>query len=569
MSQATKTIYLKNSKISLTSKDYKVSGGEGEIYVKNGIVFKIFHEVQKMIPEQKITELQSLLPLNNVLVPKEIIRDQRGTSIGFTTSFISNAEPLCKFFTKNYRNQIGFSEQDTIDVVKKIQETISDIHSKDILIVDVNELNFLLKNKTFIPYFIDVNSYQTKNFPATAIMMSIADPKVTKTKSFTDMSDWFSFAIISFQLYIGIHPFRGRHPKYGKKEEDLKERMEKCISVFEKEVITPPSCRPLSVIPKSQLDWYKRIFKDGERSAPPIPGALPPVSGADLVLVIHGNEKFAVDEIIELKEDALRAFSFPGEMFFITKNSLYLRSRGNAIVKDISQYDKVGICESPGNKPLICMKKDGNIYIEEILGEKVEVIKSDDFMIRDKYLYTVGSDNIIRWNFIEGKKILASSKFVAGCHEKSTKVFDGVIYQDMFGKPAFFIPYGDKSAYFDIIKEMSGYRILDAKSEDNLLVVLAEKKGKYSRFVIIFDEKFSSYSIREVEDVQYHDINFTKMPSKPCVLCIDDNIIEIFFDNKKVKEIDNSPFDHTMKLFNDGNKVFFMNGKKIFSVSMK
>jgi len=508
-----------------------------------------------------------LLQLKNVLVPKEVIKNRNGVPIGFTTSFIAKAEPFCKFFTKNYRGQIGFSEQNTIDVIKKMQETISAIHSKDILIVDVNELNFLLKNKTFVPYFIDVNSYQTKNFPATAIMMSIADPKATPNKTFTELSDWFSFAIIAFQLYIGIHPFRGRHPKYGKKDFQL--RIERGISVFEKEVKTPPSCRPLSVIPPAQLEWFKKVFKDGERSMPPIPGAIVPIVGADLVVVVRGNEKFDIQEIIELKEDCLRAFNFPSETYFITKKSLYIKSRGNSIVKDISQYDKVGICESPGDKPLLCMRKDEGIHIEEILGEKVEVIQADDFMIRDKYLYTISSNNIIRWNFIKGKEILSSSQFVAGCNKKSTKVFDGVIYQDMLGKPAFFIPYGDKSVYFDIIQEMSGYRILDAKSEENILVVLGEKKGKYSRFIVVFDENFSSYDIREVEDVQFDDINFTKMPSKPCALCIEDDKIEIFFNNKKIKEVKDSPFDHTMKLFNDGNKVFFMNGKKVFSATMK
>ena len=46
--------------INLTDNDYLAQGGQGSIYIKNGIVYKIYHDIKNLIPESKITELQDL-----------------------------------------------------------------------------------------------------------------------------------------------------------------------------------------------------------------------------------------------------------------------------------------------------------------------------------------------------------------------------------------------------------------------------------------------------------------------------------------------------------------------------
>lgn len=142
------------------------------------------------------------------------------------------------------------------------ERILKDIEILKRLIVDLNELNILVKDTTFDDvYFIDVDSYQTKSFPATAIMDSIRDRHAT---SYTNNTDWFSYGILSFQLFTGIHPFKGKHNKYSL----LDDRMLHNISVFNKEVSIPPIVS-LTSIPQVYKDWYIALFEEGKRLGPP------------------------------------------------------------------------------------------------------------------------------------------------------------------------------------------------------------------------------------------------------------------------------------------------------------
>jgi len=75
----------------------------------------------------------------------------------------------------------------------------------------------MITNNYKTPIFLDVDSYQTPSFHADALMESVRDPLIQNNK-FTELSDWYSFGIVVFQMYIGIHPFKGRHPNFKKNE---------------------------------------------------------------------------------------------------------------------------------------------------------------------------------------------------------------------------------------------------------------------------------------------------------------------------------------------------------------
>jgi serine/threonine protein kinase len=557
-------------KITLTDQHYLASGGEGNVYAKDKLAFKIYHDPSKMIPEQKIKELLTVKHIPNILGPQAIIRDV-GTRkpIGFTSNYIKQNNPLCKYFTKDFRQKVGFDESDAVKVVEMMQNTISQIHNNRILIVDLNEMNFLV-GKNDIVYFIDVDSWQTPNFKATALMESVRD-RLVKNNQFTELSDWFSFAVVAFQIYIGVHPYKGMHPDY--KPKDWSKRMDDGISVFDQKATIPASCRPLTVVPQAHLRWFEDIFKNNARLAPPIPGAYIAPVVAVVAKVITQKGVFKVSKVADYKEDVVNVYSFIGrpDKFTLTKNHLYMTSRKETPVwqYDPKDYDKVELCNSPGRFPLICKLKDGELTLDEVLSnDHIAKIPADNFMVHNGILYTVSDGQIYEYDFVSGKKVMYTSRIVSGCMKNSTKVFDGVIYQDMLGQAAFTIPFEKGCAFFNIIKELKGYRVLDAKSEGNILVVLAESNGIYSRFVIVFNKNFSSYTVRVTDNVSYDSINFTKIENGPCILVAGDKV-EAFFDNAKVQEMDNPPFDHTMKLFNSEGKVYFINENEIYSVSTK
>ena len=69
-------------KVSLGQKEYKAQGGEGTVYVKNNVAFKIYHDSNKMIPEGKILELQKLT-VPNVLSPQQALYDPKTRFFSF------------------------------------------------------------------------------------------------------------------------------------------------------------------------------------------------------------------------------------------------------------------------------------------------------------------------------------------------------------------------------------------------------------------------------------------------------------------------------------------------------
>src|SRR5947199_212129 len=93
----------------------------------------------------------------------------------------------------------------------------------------------------------------------------IQELSVLTDPRFSPETDWFSFAIISFQMFIGIHPYRGLHPSLP----DLDARMSANVSVLNPRVSIPKLCYPFSVIPQAYRDWYRAIFEDGKRVPPP------------------------------------------------------------------------------------------------------------------------------------------------------------------------------------------------------------------------------------------------------------------------------------------------------------
>ena len=184
-----------NVNISLGQSDYKAQGGEGIVYVKNNIAYKIYHEPKKMIPEGKILELQKI-KTENVLAPKNILYNPKTLkAIGFTMPYVNDTEYLTKLFSKQFKNDHAISISQIIEIISKMQKQLQSLHNEKIIVGDYNEMNFLIDSSFSIPYHIDVDSYQTDNFPCTAIMDTFRDRRLPFGK-FDDLSDWFSWAIV-------------------------------------------------------------------------------------------------------------------------------------------------------------------------------------------------------------------------------------------------------------------------------------------------------------------------------------------------------------------------------------
>jgi len=550
-------------KVVLTDQDYLAAGGEASVYVKGNMAYKLYHDPARMIPLDKIKEL-SAITNTNVLKPKHILYDNSGTALGYAMDFKKDTHPICKLFTRSFKQKMNISNQDITEFIEEMQKTVVDIHNAKCLIVDMNEMNILSSNKFDFPYYIDVDSYQTPSHKATAIMESIRD-RLIKNNKWTENSDWFSFAVIAFQLWIGIHPYKGTHPKY--KPNEWIKRMEDGVSVFEKDISLPSVCNDFSVIPASHLEWFKEIFGKNKRFAPPeIGDVIGTISIPSTFNIKSASEAFITAIAHECPETIKDIFTFMGIPYMMTNYHVYKAKQ--VLPVEVDSYDKVLVCESNSITSVICKMKDRKISFETEKGVPIGSINANGMMYRNGCIYSVANEKLIENSFAQfGEKVIHATKQVGNVLDLSTQMFDGVIFQDLLGRIHITIPYEKGKCKILHIPELDGYRILDARSEKNICGVMVEKKGSYHRFMFTFSPDYSTYKVRISNDVPYEDINLTVLPNGVAVLATNTEV-EVFKD-ESVKVIDHPPFNSNTKLFNVSGGICYIDGNKVYSTKIK
>lgn len=554
-----------NSKtIRLTKSNFISSGGEGSIYASKGTAFKIYTNPKAMISHAKIGEL-SVITNSNVIKPERIVLDRKQKAVGYTMRHVSNTYALCQIFPKAFRDRTGMDTDTVLKLIQKMQNTIADIHkTKGMLVVDLNEMNFLVDKKFKDIYFIDVDSYETPSFPATAIMESIRD---WHSSTFNQLTDWFSFAVVSFQMFIGIHPFKGKH----KSIKGIKDRMLANVPVFHKDVRFPKVCLPFDVIPPLYKDWYKALFFDGKRLPPPT-GNIQTIVIPVVIQTINGNEDFEIKEMFEYNSNVIKFLSIDGTRVTVTSKGIYVNNR--LVAEENIKDSHIAITPST-SQVFMVQKINGNLSSSNLSGgnSPKEHIFVEDIMSYKGRVFIKNRDMLSELEFVEmGNNIHVVPRHVANVMENATKLFDGVIIQNILGSfMASIFPSPGTHRQIQC-PEFQGYQIIDAKYDSNVLMVIGSKKGKYDKFILKFNDEFSTYSLRKVDDISYSGINFAVLENGIVVHINDDEDIEIFSNKKdanKMKVVDSSVISGDMKLFNDGVRVVFAKGKKMYRLKMK
>jgi hypothetical protein len=562
--------------ITLTDKNYKAAGGEAAIYVANGMAYKLYHDpTHKQLPLNKMQEL-ARIGNSQVVVPKELIFDPKdGKPLGYTTTYVDGVEPLLKLFTKTFKDDNNVSFQMINHLVKEIQKVVADVHGAQCLIVDLNELNILadIKPTTIVPWFIDTDSYSTPSFKATAIMDSVRDRRVTTYDKGGTMhynpdaeSDWFSWAILSFWLYTNIHPFRGRHPNYRPNEKA--KQMDDGISVFHQNVGVPPCVNNFKVIPGRHLDYFKRVFLNNERGVPPLPDSSVPMLVPTQVITIQGTDKLSVSEVAAYDSHIMAVTTIMGIYYVATKTHIYANK------KEIGTHNakKILMCSASDGTLMTAQQDNSNkvSFRELTKADPCGTSSSTEMFTRNNAFYTIGKSKLIENSFTAfGNKMVHRVKEVANLSAISAKMYDGCIIQDLLGKMYLTLPYKLGSCFSKHIPQLDGYRLVSAKAEKNIVVVLGEKGGKFDRFIIIYDKAFTTCDVRKVDDVTYDTINFTVMDNGLCILLASDTELELFATASQCETLSNPPFDATMRLFSTSDGIFFINGNSFHQIKRK
>ena len=550
-------------KVKLDKRNFVGQGGEGAIYTSKGTAYKIYTDPTRMIPVAKIQEL-ACLAKSTIINPQDILLDRKNRPVGYSMQYLGNTHPLCKLFTKSFRDREGITPDMILKLVRGFQTDVDFVHKKGVLIVDLNEMNFLVASDFGTVYFIDVDSYQTPHFPATAIMESIRDRHASR---FSEVTDWFSFGVVSFELFVGIHPYKGKC----KTCKGFDARMIQNISVFNRAVKIPNVCQDFSVIPEVYRKWYKAVFEDGKRIAPPATLQEMVILVSAKIKHVTGNNNFDITRVFNLGSEVFGFVSDGGRNLILTSDGVHLGKKkiapapGKMVVGFTSRMSwPVGL-DTDGKKAKVFDLRDGS--------ELNLPLRADSVMSCDAGMFVKKGDKIVRVEFNEvGQKIVASASGVCGVLENATKLYEGVAVQDLLGAWYLCVMEPPKSCHQVKVDELKGYRIVDARYQNHVCMVIGEKKGSYDKFVVRFDKDFHSYDVRKIEDITLEGPNFVVLQSGVCVHILEDGKLEVFSNqcgSKTVKLVEDDTVTSDMRLFTDGARVLFGLGNALYHMSMK
>ena len=548
---------------SLTKQHYVAAGGEGQVFQKGGVAFKIMHDGKKPVPKGKMQEL-ALIQRPNVLIPQNCLLDPKTKKhIGYTMRYVKGVEFLCKMFNANFCRDRNISPKMVVDLVREIQLTLIDIHKAQCLVVDLNEMNFLVDSKDWkTPYFIDTDSYQTPNYPATALMESVRD-RTTPPNQFSTGTDWFSFACVVFQLYMKIHPYKGKHPDFKPKDWSL--RMDKNVSVFDPAVKLPPNCPDFGVIPSPHLYWFREVFVNKVRSAPPLP------DGQIIVAVtskIREVASFVIDELFQYTESIRRAMFAMGKCYIITSDGVLYDGKKRLAKLPSGHFDNI----------VFGYGEDGDVIVSTIDNQKITFydwktkdvfgeLQGDEIMSYEGKVYVRQGGELVGVTFTRFGQVVRSLEVECNVFEPACKLYPGVAAQDIMGKCWLAIPSESDKLVNVRVKELDGHRIIDARFESGICVVIAEHKGKYHRWVITFGKQ-QSYTVRSEDADSSDGATLTVLDKGLAISPLDGDRIEIY-NGQQIKLIDDSPIPPSTMLMHDGDTLLFAEGKSVYKVSIK
>lgn len=555
-----------DGEVSLSTRDFVAEGGEGKVFAKGTTGYKIYHDAAKAIPTGKMNELAQIADANVICPLKPIFSGKTSaTHVGHTFRFVSDTWTLCQLFPRAFREREGLTHELALKLVRKMQDGVDAVHKAGILLVDLNEMNFLVSRDFATPFFIDVDSYQTQHYPATAIMPSVRDWQVQGT-DFNEGSDWFSFAIVTFQMLVGIHPYKGKHPTL----KGLEERMRGNVSVFSSEVSVPKVCYPFDVIPEAYRQWYRAVFENGRREHPPI-DLQGTIVVRPTIRVIASGDKLLIEEISAFGAEIRAVFHHHGKAVVHAGDTLYVDGRSAGTFSS-----PVRVAFTPrDNRPIVATVESGMLQLFDTVEKKPlpVTVRCDEVVNYDGRVYIRSRDKVCEVTFVEGvNHIGAGVTLAVNVLEHASRLFEGVVLQNLLGKPHASLLAKSGTVHQTYLPELEGHRVTQARLSRNVLMVMASDGTNYHRFVFRFDESFSSYDLRKVEDVDLADLDFVVLDSGVCVCLDEQERLEVFSSRKgssNLKIVEDPALGGDMTLAHDSNRVLFHRGQKLYSMRLK
>lgn len=561
--------------LTLRDSNYVATGGEGSVYRAGDTAIKLFTDPTKM-KRGMANKIGLLSQIRHpyISAPQGIVLDERSTPIGFYGTF-AEGEPLARVFTNAFRTREKFGDDQAKQLVDRMRETVQCGHDHHAVLGDANEMNWVawLQGKNGPePRIFDVDSWGIGQFPVTAIMPSIRD---WHTKGFTALSDWFSWGIVTFQVFTGIHPYRGTLDPY--KPGEFEERMKQNASVFSSRIRLNSAVRDFKCIPGPLLSWYEAAFQKGERVMPPSPydkgvAAIAPAARTMRATTTQSGALVFEKLLGNPNDPAIRVFHC----------GAVLANSGS--VYDLATKKKIGALKSRTGEVvkvkdgwLLADRQDSRLlfaFVDERTLAATPLtfgLSGRQFVRFENRLFLVTDSELVELRLLNvGKPLLSIGTRTPILTPLSTKWYDGVGIQEAFGAKFLVAPFGEAACMNVRIRELDGLKVVSAKAGNRFVSVIAtDKSGAYRKFEFTFSANYASYTAWQ-GGADGPELNVAILPSTVCATIVTDGELVVFVPlNGNINRVKDSKVTAAMQLSNWNSSVVYIQDGDVWKVRMK
>ncbi len=559
--------------VELQPRDHMITGGEGSIYKKNNTVIKLYTDSDKMSRDGMLEKIIALKRVEHpfIVTPENIVTDRSGIPIGYYMPFVMG-EPITRVFTNDYRARSQFGDDDAHILVDRMRTVVQHVHSKNVIMVDANEMNWLVdehKKHAPEPRAIDVDAWAIDRWQARVIMPSIRD---WHAKKFGALSDWFAWGIVTFQVYTGIHPYKGRLPGYV--QHDLVKRMQDNASVFHSNVRLNHAVRDFGSIPAALRIWYEDVFAKGKRAVPPSPfdvGKIVPVCGrvAHAQTTTHGMLIFekmheSASQIVQVFDDGV-VLCADGSLVDVIRRKK-ICTIGQKHVAVVTRQDGwfVASCE---NDMLTCRFIDLHTGSEEIVDV---AIAAQNIMSVQKRMFIVNERGLTEIVLSRMKKVLISTGNTWPTLPYATKWFSGVGVEDVMGHVHLVIPFGERACTTIRAKELDEITPVAGYGGTRFVTIVGlDSQGMYHKYEFHFDAEYRAYDVWS-DVVDHAELVITTLPKGVCATIVEDGTLDIFVPSHGAHTKVSDGFIKTgTHLAHIDNTVIYTDDHTVWRVRMK
>jgi hypothetical protein len=558
--------------LTLRKRDFLASGGEGSIYVREGRAYKVYADPGRVLDPQKISELVRIAD-ERVIVPATTIRlGKRGPVVGYGMPLVTDTEPLGRLVPRSFKERHGIGPRQLLQLASELRQRFASVHAAGCLVVDASELNFLASASFDCVYAIDCDSYQTPSFPATAITPAIADPTLA-TQGPSTGSDWFAFAVLVFQLFTGMHPFRGKHPRV----HGMGARMAQHLSAFDPEVRWPRATLPVDSIPSALRSWLEAVLARGTRSEPP--------AAFDAAMVVAtspprptvgwpaGSAKDAVGTKLlqDVGGNIRELVAVAGVRWLLADDGIYRQGERLADAPPIGAR----LALSPGGRGVLArIGLEGEVRLFDVAnGVVIDIaLRADQIALAAERLYLKRGDKILEVELVDvGAHTIATPRLAAQVMPHATRLFDGVAVQNMLGA-SYVSLFPRKGRHVQLhVPELDGGEVV-AGVADGMVASLIEARGGELRRWLIRAETTGRYDVVGEPATSADPLPLVSLPSGVALRLRQDDALELFSAAVGARErrvLRSDCLGADWRLGRSDDKVLGIRGGRVYRMSLR